>query len=188
MRAFLAIPIDPRTTQQLNALVAQLKQTDWGERIVWFPPQNYHLTLHFLGGKVEAERVRAVADSMQNWFAEGMSYFEAEIRKIEAFPSALRAHTLIAKVETTLMLQYLLREIEEQIKPLGFTASQQAFRPHISLGRIPLDLNPINVPSTFKHLDNIWLNVDRITLYQSELTDDSPIYTPLTECLLETYD
>ncbi|MBD3755923.1 MAG: RNA 2',3'-cyclic phosphodiesterase, partial [Gammaproteobacteria bacterium] len=50
MRAFLAIPIDPRTTQQLNALVAQLKQTDWGERIVWFPPQNYHLTLHFLGG------------------------------------------------------------------------------------------------------------------------------------------
>jgi 2'-5' RNA ligase len=187
MRAFLAIPIDPRTTQQLSALVAQLKQTDWGERVIWFPPENYHLTLHFLGGKVKAERVRAVADSMQNWFAEGMSYFEAEVRKIEPFPSALRAHTLIAKVQNTIMLQYLVREIKEQVKPLGFTAAQQAFRPHISLGRIPLDLNPVSVPSAFKNLDNIWLNVDRITLYQSELTDGSPIYTPLAQCSLETY-
>lgn len=190
MRAFLAIPVDSETTNTLTKIAEQLQQTDWGQRIIWFPPENYHLTLHFIGGKVDPVKIQKIADSMPNWFAEGMSHFEADVLGVRLFPTPQKPHTLVASLDATLLMQSLIREIEEQIKSFGFTPASRAFRPHISLGRIPGDMDPqtIHLPEFATHLQDVWLKVDRITLYESELTDNSPIYTPLAEYLLETYD
>ena len=190
MRAFIAIPIDQKTIQSLDNHVQNLKGTAWGKDITWFPASNYHLTLQFLGSKLEPQKVADIGASMQEWFAEGMSFFEAEIKGIRLFPSQRAPHTIIASLESTLLLQYLVREIEDQLKPFGLNRSKQAFRPHISLGKIPKTVNPesLLIPSDLQHCHDITLTVDQLTLYQSELTNDFPCYTALQTKCLERYD
>ena len=190
MRAFIAIPIDQNTTRILNDHVKTLKNTDWGKEIIWFPETNYHLTLQFLGSKLDPQKISDIAASMQNWFAEGMSFFDAEIRGIQLFPNNRLPHTIIASLQNTLLLQSLVREIEEQLKPFGVNRSKQAFRPHISLGRIPKTVQPesILIPADLQNLYDITLTVDQLILYQSELTSRFPCYTALQTKLLERYD
>lgn len=188
MRAFIALPIDLHTTRQLQDRVALLQQTDWGQQLIWFPPENYHLTLQFLGGKLDPARVQALVNAMPKWFTEpppeAMRAFHAAIGQIEAFPERQHAHTLIATVPPCNALNNLRHAIETQTRGFGFTPAQQTFRPHISLGRIPKHLNPLHLPHALTQLDAMQLEVNRIILYQSELTDSSPLYTPLAQCHL----
>ncbi len=190
MRAFIAIPIDQQTTQLLIDDVQTLKSTAWGTKIIWFQPSNYHVTLQFLGGKLEPEKVADIAASMPTWFAEGMSFFEAEIKGIRLFPNQHAPHTIAASLQNTLLLNYLVREIEEQLKPFGFNRSKQAFRPHISLGKIPkkVDTETIEIPSALQNCHDMRVTVDQLRLYQSELTDRFPCYTALQIKWLERYD
>jgi len=190
MRCFIAIPIDSATTNDLKIKVDQFKQQSWGGYIRWYPAENYHLTLQFLGDKIDPQKVFEITRSMENWFSEGMSFFEASLSEIKLFPSKHKAHSLITALDSTIMMQYLVREIEDQLKPLGFSRSKQAFRPHISLGKIPsnFDLTKIILDEKMATFDNTWLTVDRLTLYQSQLSDSGPTYTPLETKLLERYN
>lgn len=188
MRCFIAIPIDPKTTMALQRISLELQKLPWKENVRWFPAENYHLTLQFLGSKLEDQRVAEVMESMDNWFSKGMSFFDAEIRKIQPFPTPKQAHTLIASLDATQMMQYLQREIEEHLKPIGLERRKQSFRPHISLGRIKThcDHYLIKIPPEIEFPEDIWLRVDKITLYQSQLTKTSPVYRPLKTIELET--
>ncbi len=190
MRSFIALPIDPKTALYLEKVSQTLQQQPWADSVRWFPKENFHLTLQFIGSKVRNEKIEQIIRSMDDWFAEGMSFFEAEIRKIQLFPSPSQPHTIVASLDTTLLLQYLVREIEDHLKPIGLERSKQSFRPHISLGRIKThaDLSVIHLPDSFSHIENRWLTVDRLTLYKSQLTEQSPIYTPLKTIYLERYN
>jgi len=189
MRCFIALPIDQHTSSALEKLSQQLQTLPWAKNIRWFPKENYHLTLQFIGSKVDPHKVQAIIQSMDNWFAEGMTFFEAEIRRIQNFPNPRSPHTIVASLDATIIMQYLVREIEDHLKPMGLERNKQAFRPHISLGKIKPKANTDNlyIPDEIAQPENIWLTVDTITLYQSQLTDHSPIYTPLKSIHLERY-
>ncbi|MBO1924590.1 RNA 2',3'-cyclic phosphodiesterase [Thiomicrorhabdus sp. 6S3-12] len=190
MRSFIALPVDDKTSESLSAISKRLQTLSWANQVRWFPEENYHLTLQFLGSKIPQEKIQQVMDSMEEWFSEGMSFFEAEVRQIQLFPTPKKPHTVIASLDATLPMQYLVREIEQHLKPIGLEARKQTFRPHISLGRIKTHSDPsaIHIPSDISRLDDIWLKVERITLYESQLTHTSPIYTPLKSIRLESYD
>ncbi|MEA3406038.1 MAG: RNA 2',3'-cyclic phosphodiesterase [Pseudomonadota bacterium] len=189
MRSFIALPVDSQTKATLEQKVNQLKSLPWSQSIRWYPPNNYHLTLMFLGGHLHPETVQAVKNSMKNWFAEGMSFFEAELIEIQAFPNRQKPKALVVSLDATLLMQYLVREIEDHVKPLGLTRSKQAFRPHISLGKISTTLQPekLVIPQKIKSFPHERLTVDRLTLFESTMTDSFPIYTPLQTIFLERY-
>lgn len=188
MRCFFAIPIDPITQNGLDKKVAQLQCLEWAQEINWIPTENRHLTLRFLGAKIPEEKVFSITQSMNNWFKEGMSYFDAEILNIQPFPCEQNPHTIVAALDATLPLQSLVREIEDHVRPLGFTKSKQAFRPHISLGLLhkSTDLKNIHMSKEIANCDNLLLKVEQITLYQSQLSNNKPpLYTELKSCYLE---
>lgn len=190
MRCFIALPINIETANKLEQISQVLQTQPWANNVHWFPKENYHLTLQFVGSNVSTSKVKQIIDSMDDWFSEGMSFFEAEIRQIKTFPTAKNPHTIIASLDATIMLQYLVREIEDHLKPIGLERNKLAFRPHISLGRIKpkADASQISIPNQLTNPENTWLTVDTITLFQSELTDKSPIYKPLKSIHLEYYD
>lgn len=190
MRCFLAIPVNSSLADALEARVQELQQESWASSVHWFPKRNYHLTLQFLGGHLETDKVEQVIKSMDDWFSEGMSFFEADIKKVQLFPDLKKPHTIVASFDATLMLQYLVREIEEHMKMIGLERSKMVFRPHISLGRIKAksDHSAIHIPTQLAETDALQLMVDRITLYESELTDDFPIYHDLKTIFLERYE
>ena len=115
------------------------------EQVRWVPEENYHLTLFFLGEVSEAQ-IDAVQSSMDAWFNEGMSAFEAEALQIVPFPSVKKPRHLVVKFDCTLLLQYLQNEVWTHLKTLGFEKPSHRFIPHITLGHfsksiqsVPLD-------------------------------------------------
>lgn len=189
MRSFIAIPIDKQTTKALKSHVEILKKTFHHHSIRWVPEQNYHLTLYFLGNDLQESQLEHIKNSMQNWFSEGMSFFEAEIINIKLFPNSNNPHTVVASLDSTIMMQYLVREIEDHLKPLGIQKAKHAFRPHISLGRLTKEacVEHIEIPAAQQTIEDLWLEVDTLTLYQSQLSQPDPIYTPIHSIKLERY-
>ena len=190
MRLFLAIPIEPATQERLLNKVRELQGHSWSKDIKWIPAENYHLTLHFLGGSLNDTQKNKIITSMSHWFSEGMSAFDIEIKSIQLFPSKLHPHLITASLDSNIMMQCLVREIEEQLKPLGFNPTKQAFRPHITLGKIlpTADLSFLIQNSPLIKLNDFTLKVNKITLFESTISQPYPTYTPLSEILLECYD
>ena len=182
MRAFIALPIDSGTTTKLNTAVSLLKKQAWSNHIRWFPASNYHVTIQFLGSKLETNKVNEIVNSIDNWsISESIPPSRIKISGIQLFPSEQSAHTIVASIQADDFLLHIASLVENQLKSIGLMKSQQDFRPHISLGRIErqTDLTSLTIPAELAYFKNTWLNIDSITLYQSELTQTSPIYTPL---------
>ncbi|GAB6070412.1 RNA 2',3'-cyclic phosphodiesterase [Thiomicrorhabdus hydrogeniphila] len=181
MRCFIALAIDTDTTTQLLAKIQQLKRYAWSEEIRWFLPQNFHITLQFLGGHLENSKFQEIQTVMNNWIQSDLSAFKLQLDKLELFPSSDTAHTLIASVKNNSELQSLVDKLWIHTQKIGLMKSNQEFRPHISLGRIckQTDLSQIIIPKEVASCENIWLNITSFTLYQSELTAKAPIYTKI---------
>lgn len=184
MRLFFAIPVDAACRQQLKATLAFLQTHPQFAQMQWTPAENWHLTLSFLGEVSEADE-HAIRQSMSDWFAEGMSYFEADVLRLGGFPNPKTGSFWVAKLDATLMLQSLVREIDDHLRPLGFGKRKHAFRPHITLGK--WDGASEDFPTIDAPLEPISLRVDRLNLYQSVMTQPAPTYRLLHSLLLETY-
>ncbi|MGC9385928.1 MAG: RNA 2',3'-cyclic phosphodiesterase, partial [Hydrogenovibrio sp.] len=163
MRLFFAIPVDAACTEQLKMRLAPFQARPEMGAMKWTPPLNWHLTLSFLGEVGEGE-LEAIRQSMSDWFAEGMSYFEAELLTLGGFPNPKTGSFWVAKLDATLMLQSLVREIDDHLRPLGFAKRKHAFRPHITLGKWKGASD--DFPTIDEPLEPIQLRVDRLNLYQ----------------------
>ena len=81
MRAFLGIPIPGQLAEELSNRISSLRKASPG--ITWVRPENYHITMLFLGEIDDAEvaRVSAAIDSLH---AEGGA--EAVFGELGQFP------------------------------------------------------------------------------------------------------
>jgi len=172
-RVFIGIPVDTLAQQQINGLLTPQKNSNPGIR--WVPEHNRHLTLAFLG-KQPAGVIEYLFRSMDLAYQQETA-FKTGYSTLGRFPSS--SGNIIALVyqpdESLARLFQLTQEILTENR-LGF--DHRPLRPHITLGRIS---KPANLKNTFNQSTNIRLQVDRIVLYQSTLTDAGSIYLALKE-------
>ncbi|MBF6056786.1 MULTISPECIES: RNA 2',3'-cyclic phosphodiesterase [Thiomicrorhabdus] len=180
MRSFIAIPIDAACSRMLEGVQQKLQEQHGAEQVVWFLPENFHLTLHFLGANVPEEKIEQVIQAMDSWFANGFPCFEVELDRVELFPSGPYPHTIVVSVQNNTQLQRLFSSLEAYLATLGLEGKKRDFLPHISLGRIKVRCKQpsMHIPEQLAVIKMPML-VDRITLFESELTLREPIYTPL---------
>lgn len=191
MRCFLAVPVKTNTTKYLEKVVQTLKQQVWANKVRWFPAQNYHLTLQFLGGKLEADKITEVIQLMDSWqsrlFSELPLPIHVPIKGIEFFPDLQQPHTVIANLSHP-ELNNLMQKVATDLQLIGLQRSSLSFRPHISLGRIQpksdlvgnaSNINIAQLIDSAKPSKSPVLNVDCITLYKSELGNTFPLYHDL---------
>ncbi|WP_319379752.1 RNA 2',3'-cyclic phosphodiesterase [Thiomicrorhabdus sp.] len=180
MRAFIAIPIDRERTWMLEAVLKRLQQQKWSDQVRWFLPKNFHITLHFLGANVPKSKITQVMNMMDSHLATEVSGFGIELDQVELFPSQQAPHTLIVSVRNNAGLQRLFESVESQLYSLGLEGKKRKFRPHISLGRIQTGAAApdIRIPQNLAAV-KLSLSVEKIVLFESELTRGAPIYTPL---------
>lgn len=191
MRCFLAIPVKTNTAKYLEEVVQTLKQQAWAKDVRWFPVKNYHLTLQFLGDKLEQSKVREVMQRMDSWQTTLIPNLplpiDLPIKEFEFFPDQQQPHTIIAKFSNPALIK-LMQKAATELEHIGLQRSSLSFRPHISLGRIQpkSDLvghaSNINIAQLIDSATSTKppvLNVDCITLYKSELGNTLPIYHDL---------
>lgn len=130
------------------------------------PPENWHLTLRFLGDTDEVgyERLLATLDQ-----AELPAAFAAGFDGLGAFPRPERATVLWVGIDPGRdALAELANQVEDAVEAAGWAPEERPFRPHLTLARIwpHQDVRPVlaKVHPTVPP----W-PVDAVRLYRSHL-------------------
>ena len=136
------------------------------------PPENWHLTLRFLGA-TDAERHRRVAAGLRRI---AMPAFESSLAALGAFPKPARATVLwIGVGDGAGELRALAATAEAVVVAAGFAPEPKPYSPHLTLSRLrpPEDVRPV-VERTPPFGGR--MAVDAFVLFRSHLGGGHPRY------------
>lgn len=171
MRLFTAIEIPDSlreslsTIQDPNALQAR-----------WTDPEQFHVTLRFIGTVEEAEAARyekALADV-------NAGPVQCDPYGLDVLPSRHSPRVLMLGLERTDSLMALYDAVSHGLETEGLESEDRAYRPHVTIGRLD-DADPDAVHDFLRaHEDHSFpaFEVDQFVLYESTLTQDGAIHEP----------
>jgi 2'-5' RNA ligase len=177
-RVFVAVPLDEETRHRLAQLVRARVAIMPGRPV---PPENWHLTLRFLGelDDVGLDRLRAALDD-----ADLGAAFQVRWGTLGAFPRSSRAGVLWIGLEGDLdALHAMSDRVDEALEGAGHPPEDRPFRPHLTISRmrpeedvrsVIADDAPLGVPT----------RVDRVAVFESRLGRGGAKYAVLEEYLL----
>ncbi len=161
-RLFLAVALDEEVRRGLDAGLEEIRPLP-GKPV---PPENWHITLRFLGATDEVARDRILAELDQT---ELPAPFRISFADLGAFPRPGRATVLWLGVDQgSDELATLAAACEEAAQAAGLDAEDRPFHAHLTLARIRpwQDVTPVvEGAGTIARTQT----VDRITLYRSLL-------------------
>ena len=100
----------------------------------WVPPENWHVTLVFLGDV--PERALGRLDAAVAPLLEDCSPLPVMLEALEWFPSPLKPRMLTLRVEATPALVSLQAGVAAALRREGFHSEHRSYRPHITLARL----------------------------------------------------
>jgi RNA 2',3'-cyclic 3'-phosphodiesterase len=160
-RLFVAVDLDDAARTVCARAAERLRAKRWCARFV--APENYHLTVAFLGG-VDEERIAEIAAALRD-VAPTVPPFDVALERVGAFPNERRPRVAWIGPRAPLpAFATLCGVVRSALVALGFSFDGNA-DPHVTLARadkttrgaLPLVEPPSALP----------LHVDRLTLYQS---------------------
>ena len=168
MRLFVALDLPFPLRERLHRLTGGLP----GAR--WIPPQNYHLTLRFLG-EMPGHRAEEVDLALAALRGRALTL---QMQGVNVFEKAGRPITLYAAVERNPQLEHLQNKIETALQRIGFEPERRRFNPHVSLARLdnapPDKLVGWLQAHTLLRADPV--PVTHFTLFSSRLGKDQAVY------------
>lgn len=169
MRLFVGIALPDSLRFQLNLLCGGLP----GVR--WVPPENFHITLRFLGG-VDG----GVMDDIDAALATIRApRFPVALSGVGHFGNGAHVRVIWAGVEKSPALRHLRDKVESAVVRAGLPPEGKKYSPHITLAR------PKSPPPAAKLRDFVVHNslfrtppfeVTHFTLFSSVATKDGPYY------------
>ncbi|AGN01619.1 2'-5' RNA ligase [Salinarchaeum sp. Harcht-Bsk1] len=182
MRLFVSVDLP----EDLADAVADV-QEPFGEAsgVRLIDPEQAHVTLKFLGDVPETTAgddpdLDATVDAIAAGVADAdVGSFEVGVRGLGAFPSPEYIRVLWVGIdEGAGELLALQRAIEERTVGLGFDPEEHEFTPHVTIGRMDHAGGKGHVQSVLEERspDVGTFEVDAVTLTESTLEDDGPVY------------
>ncbi|MCK8783953.1 RNA 2',3'-cyclic phosphodiesterase [Roseomonas sp. NAR14] len=170
-RLFVALSLPTEVKTQLAALVGGI------QGVRWVPPENYHLTLRFIG-EVPGWQAQEVDDALSAIRARP---FELRLRGVGTFEKAGRISALWVGAERTEGLAHLQNKVETALQRIGLEPERRRFAPHVSLARSTERAAPEKLIA-FVQATNLFrappLMVEHFTLFSSLLGKEQAVYTP----------
>jgi len=173
IRLFVALALPA----ELRAQLAMLSGGIPGAK--WVPPENYHLTLRFIG-EVESWRAQEVDHALAAIRARP---FELLLRGVGTFEKGGRISALWVGVEKTESLAFLQGKVETALQRIGLEPERRRFAPHVTLART--DRAAPEKLVTWVQAHNLFrappVLVESFTLYSSRLGKEQAVYVPEVE-------
>jgi len=174
-RVFVAVPLPAEVRLALDDRVQN--HTMPGKVA---PPENWHLTLRFLGNIDEVAYERFVAELDT---ADLGSRFRVALGGLGAFPNPKRATVLwVGVTQGGDELSELALTSEEAAQAAGLPPEERPFRAHLSLSRIRPQVDVTDLIASFGDTGIGW-RCETMVVYQSHLGSGGARYEPL-----ETFD
>jgi len=181
MRAFIAIELAPAIKDTLAKIQDGLKPGL--PKVSWVKPQNLHLTLKFLGDISSPqlkEIKRIIAETGQETPA-----FKIKLDDLGVFPGLRQARIIWAGISRDIPVKQLAGTLETKLSRIGIAKEKREFSSHITIARVKNPLDPANLETGLKKAKNDLLganlefNAGGITLFESVLEAQGPVYTVL---------
>ena len=182
MRCFIAIDIDDQIRKGLSNLQDELrKKVDIRKGDVkWASPELTHLTLKFLG-EIKDEQVIEVCNITKD-VASGHKRFELDIESVGYFGRRSATVLWIGTGQGGDKLLQLQEDLDQQLAVASWPKDARKFSAHLTLCRIRNTKAGIALGQISRQYQDYELGAmpaHEVTVYQSELTPQGPIYTTL---------
>ena len=173
LRLFVALTLPPELRSDLAGLAGGIPGAKW------VPPENYHLTLRFIG-EIENWRAQEVDDALA---AIRGNAFELSLRGLGTFEKAGRIHALWVGAERNDALSHLQGKVETALQRVGLAPERKRFSPHVTIART--DRAPGEKVVAYVQAHNLFraapVRVEYFTLFSSRLGKEASVYTPEVE-------
>ena len=141
MRAFLAILLDPPLRDALCACVRALQAAHPPAHLKWVSDEQHHVTLHFLG-EISPAQTEAVTRALAG-LPPPTAPLSLTLGGLGAFPNLNRPATLWAGGQDEGgRIAMLAAAYGRALRALGSEIDARPFTPHLTLARVPRDLDP----------------------------------------------
>jgi 2'-5' RNA ligase len=168
MRLFVALSLPDQVRWQLRLLCGGLPTTKW------VPPENFHITLRFLG-ELDGREMDYVDAALAGIRAPS---FTLQLSQVGHFASGGRVKAIWAGVDKEPALHHLQDKVESAVVRAGMAPEGQNFRPHVTLAR-PKDPPPHKLQQ-YLAMNNLFrsepFEVTQFTLFSSHLGGETPVY------------
>ncbi len=189
MRTFFCLEVPEEIRKRMAELSEDIYQPAY---VKWVEPGNLHITLKFLG-EVERSRVGEIREAASS-AVEGNSAFMIKIDRLGAFPDPGYPKVIwLGSSSEPAEIHELHSDLEEEMEGLGFDSEDRDYIPHVTLGRTK-EKNDGRIKDMGRELDSfsageVWgVDVNELTLMESELKRHGPVYTPVFKLPLEGGD
>ena len=188
MRLFVAVPLDPPAREAVAGAIDALRRHPVlrAASIKWVEARNLHLTLQFLG-TLEADAATAAAAALTP--VSALPAFRAALGAFGVFPPRGAPRVIWVGVrEGARALGALRDEVARRLAPLGCIPEGQAYRPHLTVGRVRRGGSRLRAATTTatagSDLRQVAWCVGRAVLFESRLSAAGPSYRVVTEMRL----
>lgn len=186
IRTFIAADIPGSIQAAAEKQIAALQRA--GADFRWVKPTNMHLTLRFLGNIVDRE-IPELCSVVSSALRE-LEPVVVDVTGVGAFPDIYHPKVIWLGLGPDLSeLQDLHRRLGEGLKKMGFPIEKGDYRPHLTLGRIPVGTEVDDPVAEWiaAHADTPFgsFEIDQVIVYSSFQDRDGPTYTPMATIGLE---
>lgn len=178
MRLFIAIgaqSISSDVQERLKKLKVNLKKKEIEHR--WVPPENYHITINFLG-EVEEQKLTELK-SILTEVTGSFPPFELKLNGVGAYPASRSGRVIWMGVQNSITLRDLQRRCSDELTSQGWQVEDREYRPHLTLARLRSPRNVSDSISPVENQDFGKLLVSEVRIYESKLAGSFPVYTAI---------
>ena len=184
MRLFVAVNFSAEARDAIQSAIDKFPVRDPPWR--WVGPQNWHLTIKFLG-EVDTARAVALAPALEQ-VARGHHTFEMTLGAFGGFPNLRQPRVLFFKVESgAAELGKLAHDVDTAVeKAMGLPRESRGFHAHATVARVKDPLSP-GVIARFARvpaLTGAVTRVDGFDLVESRLRRTGAVYSVVKEFAL----
>ncbi|HTV46859.1 MAG TPA: RNA 2',3'-cyclic phosphodiesterase [Phycisphaerae bacterium] len=179
MRLFVAITVSEALRAELFALQKRLEQAK--AEVRWVKPEQYHITVKFIGEAADDQLVQIAA--RMDSAAAATEPFKLDIIGLDRIESRGKVRVITAEVNSPdQRLTRLHRQVDQKLAGMGFDLDMRELLPHITLGRVQSNHGLNRLLRRLEHFSpdamepiSGWEVVD-VHLFQSTLTPEGSEY------------
>ena len=152
------------------------------ERISWVNPENYHVTLRFLGD-TDVTAIQQIKEALQKEVALP-SNLSLQLIGPGSFGPRKNPRVIWLGFDQDEPFHSLKTSTDRALEKCGWPLSDQPFRAHLTLGRVRSLKDPARYYEIIEQIKETFkgrAEVDRMVFYRSELGESGPTYTALEE-------
>lgn len=179
-RTFIGLPVSVGHT--VFKVREHLMDVFADERISWVNPENFHVTLRFLGD-TSVTAIHQINEALQEELLLP-GKLSLQLNGPQSFGPRKKPRVIWLGFDQDGPIRLLKTGTDRALEKCGWPESEQPFRAHLTLGRVRSLNNSVRYYEILEEIKMTFsgsAKVDRLVYYRSELGDKGPRYTVLKE-------